>query len=75
MIFYISAYVMFMQDTTTEFQNLIDEAYKDTSLHLLDVLHEKYKFLDHLKVCIHHFYYVILKKKSQWRVIVVVIIW
>ena len=43
---------MFMQDTTTEFQNLIDEAYKDTSLHLLDVLHEKYKFLDHLKVYI-----------------------
>ncbi|CAC5369535.1 TUBGCP3 [Mytilus coruscus] len=44
-----NAYVMFMQDTTTEFQNIIDEAYKDTSLHLLDVLHEKYKFLDHLK--------------------------
>jgi hypothetical protein len=68
---------MFMQDTTTEFQNLIDEAYKDTSLHLLDVLHEKYKFLDHLKVCIHHFYYVILKikMKSQWRAVVVVIVW
>ena len=39
-----------MQDTTTEFNNMIDETYKETSLHLLDVLHEKYKFLDHLKV-------------------------
>ena len=47
---YFSAYVMFMQDTTTEFNNMIDETYKETSLHLLDVLHEKYKFLDHLKV-------------------------
>ena len=41
---------MFKQDTTNEFQQMIDTVYKETSRHLLDVLHNKYKFMDHLKV-------------------------
>ncbi|KAL5004454.1 hypothetical protein ScPMuIL_017910 [Solemya velum] len=40
---------MFTQDTSNEFQQSIDQVYKETSQHLLDVLHTKYKFMDHLK--------------------------
>ncbi|KAK3602163.1 hypothetical protein CHS0354_029168 [Potamilus streckersoni] len=40
---------MFTQDTSNEFQDMIDQVYKETSRQLLDVLHSKYKFLDHLK--------------------------
>ncbi|XP_021351512.1 gamma-tubulin complex component 3-like [Mizuhopecten yessoensis] len=40
---------MFMQDTISEFQHMIDTVYKETSRHLLDTLHNKYKFMDHLK--------------------------
>ena len=28
---------------------MIDTVYKETSQHLLEVLHTKYKFMDHLK--------------------------
>lgn len=41
--------VMFRQDTTSEFQHMVDRVYKETSHHLLDVLNSKYKFLEHLK--------------------------
>ena len=41
---------MFTQDTSNNFQDMIDRIYKETSRHLLDVLHNKYKFMDHLKV-------------------------
>jgi len=47
---YVSADRMFMQDTISEFQQMIDVVYKETSRQLLDVLHNKYKFMDHLKV-------------------------
>ncbi|XP_064615668.1 gamma-tubulin complex component 3 homolog [Liolophura sinensis] len=40
---------MFSQDTNSAFQLMIDTVYKETSQHLLDVFHNKYKFLDHLK--------------------------
>lgn len=40
---------MFTQDLSNNFLNMIDTVYKDTSRHLLDVLHGKYKFMDHLK--------------------------
>ncbi|KAJ8309894.1 hypothetical protein KUTeg_011759 [Tegillarca granosa] len=43
------ATTMFQQDTTNEFQQMIEAVYKETSRHLLDVLHNKYKFVDHLK--------------------------
>ena len=41
---------MFTQDTNNNFQDMIDRIYKETSRHLLDVLHNKYKFMEHLKV-------------------------
>lgn len=40
---------MFVQDEEASFQKMIDGVYTDTSLHLLDILHSKYKFMDHLK--------------------------
>ncbi|XP_052801228.1 gamma-tubulin complex component 3 homolog isoform X1 [Mya arenaria] len=40
---------MFTQDQSNNFQDMIDKVYKETSRHLLDVLHAKYKFMDHLK--------------------------
>ncbi|KAL4219924.1 Gamma-tubulin complex component 3 [Mactra antiquata] len=40
---------MFTQDLSNNFLNMIDRVYKETSRHLLDVLHSKYKFMDHLK--------------------------
>ncbi|XP_070173338.1 gamma-tubulin complex component 3-like isoform X2 [Littorina saxatilis] len=40
---------MFIQDEDASFQKMIDGVYTDTSRHLLDVLHAKYKFMDHLK--------------------------
>lgn len=46
----VAADVMFRQDTTSEFQHMVDRVYKETSHHLLDVLNSKYKFLEHLKV-------------------------
>lgn len=46
----VAADVMFRQDTTSEFQHMVDRVYKETSRHLLDVLNTKYKFLEHLKV-------------------------
>ena len=41
---------MFVQDQEASFQKMIDGVYSETSHHLLDVLHSKYKFMDHLKV-------------------------
>ena len=41
---------IFMQDMDGVFQNMIDTVYKETSRHLLEVLHNKYNFMDHLKV-------------------------
>lgn len=40
---------IFTQDLDGIFQNMIDTVYKETSMHLLQVLHTKYKFMDHLK--------------------------
>ncbi|XP_053403084.1 gamma-tubulin complex component 3-like [Mercenaria mercenaria] len=40
---------MFTQDLSNNFLDMIDTVYKETSRHLLDVLHAKYKFMDHLK--------------------------
>lgn len=40
---------MFIQDEEGSFQKMIDGVYTETSLHLLDILHSKYKFMDHLK--------------------------
>lgn len=37
------------QDLDNTFQEVIDKAYQDTSRKLLDVLHQRFKFLDHLK--------------------------
>ena len=41
---------IFNQDQDGAFQNMIDTVYKETSAHLLEVMHTKYKFMDHLKV-------------------------
>lgn len=41
---------MFEQDTDGSFQRMIDTVYEETSRHLLDVLHNKYHFMDHLRV-------------------------
>ena len=38
------------QDLDNSFQRVIDTVYQDTSKRLLHVLHEDFKFLDHLKV-------------------------
>ena len=38
------------QDLDGSFQQVIDNAYRDTSKRLLHVLFTQYKFLDHLKV-------------------------
>jgi len=49
---------MFMQDLDGVFDKMIDTVYKETSRHLLHVLHTKYKFMEHLKVnfvCTGHF--------------------
>ncbi|XP_071839053.1 gamma-tubulin complex component 3 homolog isoform X2 [Apostichopus japonicus] len=37
------------KDFDGKFQKVIDKAYQDTSKKLLDVLHQRFKFLDHLK--------------------------
>jgi hypothetical protein len=42
---------MFTQDLDGVFDKMVDTVYKETSQHLLNVLHTKYKFMDHLKVC------------------------
>ena len=39
-----------MQDLDGVFDKMIDTVYKETSQHLLHILHSKYKFMDHLKV-------------------------
>lgn len=41
---------MLVQDLETSFQKHMDAVYSQTSLHLLEVLHTQYKFMDHLKV-------------------------
>lgn len=46
-----SAASMFCQDQNSDFQQMLDSVYEMTSHHLLDVLQSKYKFLEHLKVC------------------------
>lgn len=43
---------IFSHDLDGQFQKMIDTVYKETSQHLLEVLHTKYKFMDHLKVCV-----------------------
>ena len=43
---------IFNQDLDNTFSVMIDTIYKETSKHLMEVLHEKYKFMEHLKVCI-----------------------
>lgn len=40
---------MFTQNTNSSFQQMIDRVYVETSLRLLDCMHTKYKFMDHLK--------------------------
>ena len=40
---------IFTQDLDGVFQKMIDTVYKETSMHLLEVLHTKYKFMEHLK--------------------------
>ena len=40
---------MFEQDMDAAFGKMINTVYKETSRHLLEVLHTKYKFLEHLK--------------------------
>ncbi|PVD18317.1 hypothetical protein C0Q70_20866 [Pomacea canaliculata] len=40
---------MLVQDLETSFQKHMDAVYSQTSLHLLEVLHTQYKFMDHLK--------------------------
>ncbi|XP_067127787.1 gamma-tubulin complex component 3 homolog [Centruroides vittatus] len=40
---------VFSQDNDGEFQKLLETSYRTTSHHVLSVLHEKYKFLDHLQ--------------------------
>ena len=53
-----SAESMFTQNTNSNFQQMIDSVYVETSLRLLDCMHTKYKFMDHLKV--YNFFYLIL---------------
>jgi len=43
-----------MQDLDSVFDKMIDTVYKETSRHLLHVLHNNYKFMDHLKVLVVH---------------------
>ena len=45
-----SVETIFEQDVGGLFQRMIDTVYQETSGHLLEVLHTKYKFMDHLKV-------------------------
>ncbi len=40
---------IFSEDLDGVFQKMIDVVCKETSLHLLDVLNNKYKFMEHLK--------------------------
>lgn len=40
---------MFSQDQNSDFQEMLDSVYAETSQHLLNVLQKKYKFLEHLK--------------------------
>jgi len=39
-----------MQDQSNNFLDMVATVYSETSRHLLDILHNKYKFMDHLKV-------------------------
>ena len=41
---------MFTDDHDGVFDKMIDTVYKETSRHLLHVLHTNYKLMDHLKV-------------------------
>ena len=50
MVVVVSVESMFMQDLDGVFDKMIDTVYKETSQHLLHVLHTKYKFMEHLKV-------------------------
>ncbi|XP_070574424.1 gamma-tubulin complex component 3 homolog [Ptychodera flava] len=43
------AEMLFNQEMDSTFQEIITSVYKDTSKHLLDILFNKYKFLEHLK--------------------------
>ena len=45
----VSVESIFTQDMDA-FPRMIDTVYQETSRHLLDVLHNKYKFMEHLKV-------------------------
>ena len=47
----ISVESIFNQDLDNTFSIMIDTIYKETSQHLMDVFHNKYKFMEHLKVC------------------------
>jgi gamma-tubulin complex component 3 len=40
---------MFSQDLDGVFDKMVDTVYRETSRHLLHILHTKYKFMDHLK--------------------------
>lgn len=40
---------LFTQDHDGDLQRMIDVAYKETGLHVLNVMHSTYKFMDHLK--------------------------
>ena len=44
---------IFEQDVGGRFQKMIDTVYQETSSHLLEVFHTKYKFMEHLKVSWH----------------------
>ena len=49
----VSVESMFSQDVgDAVFDRMIDIVYKETSRHLLHVLHTKYKFMEHLKVIV-----------------------
>jgi len=56
----VSVESMFSQDVgDAVFDRMIDVVYKETSRHLLHVLHTKYKFMDHLKVIAVYFIYLL----------------
>ena len=56
-----------MQDDGV-FDKMIDTVYKETSQHLLHVLHVNYKFMDHLKVNTPHptECYIIWRCPGKW---------
>ena len=52
---------MFEQDKDGSFQKMIDTVYEVTSKHLLEVLHTKYHFMDHLRVSMSALITIVLK--------------